>query len=153
MRHFTFINIFLFAAPFLLQLLLADFPDFPPTFWGEGHTFWREKGVGESQFRRGDIYCGTLYINFKHKHKRLNACPLSRLSLDQSPVELTDGVGGGSGAKSQCIYKECLPPKFSLVPTCDGRGGGVVAIKKTWSSIINYCEKIRQKLYLHFTTW
>ncbi len=25
--------------------------------------------------------------------------------------------------------------------------GGVVAIKKTWSSIINYCEKIRQKLY------
>jgi len=39
-----------------------------------------------------------------------------------------------------------------LVPTfTDGRGGGLgaisVAIKKTWSSIINYCEKIRQKLY------
>ena len=39
-----------------------------------------------------------------------------------------------------------------LVPTfTDGRGGGLGAIsvakKKTWSSIINYCEKIRQKLY------
>ncbi len=84
LRHFSFLNIFLFAAPFLLQLLLAD---------------------------------------------------------------LLTGEGGGSGAKSQCIYKECPPPKFSLVPTCDGRGGGVVAIKKTWSSLINYCEKIRQKLY------
>ena len=39
-----------------------------------------------------------------------------------------------------------------LVPTfTDGRGGGLGAIsvakKKTWSSIINYGEKIRQKLY------
>jgi hypothetical protein len=36
----------------------------PPRFWGEGHTRWRERGwdLGESQFRRGDIHCGTLYI-------------------------------------------------------------------------------------------
>ena len=39
-----------------------------------------------------------------------------------------------------------------LVPTfTDGKGGGLGAIsvakKKTWSSIINYGEKIRQKLY------
>jgi hypothetical protein len=31
-----------------------------PWFRGEGHTRWRER-VGESQFRRGDIHCGTLY--------------------------------------------------------------------------------------------
>ncbi len=30
-------------------------------FWGEGHTRWRQ-GLGESQFRLGDIHCGTLYI-------------------------------------------------------------------------------------------
>ncbi len=44
-----------------------------------------------------------------------------------------------------------------LVPTfTDGRGGGrgaiSVAIKKTWSSIINYCEKNPPKT-IHFTTW
>jgi hypothetical protein len=34
----------------------------PPAFWGGGaHSLARE-GVGESQFRRGDIHCGTLYI-------------------------------------------------------------------------------------------
>jgi hypothetical protein len=33
----------------------------PPFAWGgEGHTHWRERGVGESQFRRGYIHCGTL---------------------------------------------------------------------------------------------
>jgi hypothetical protein len=33
-------------------------------FWfrGEGHTRCRERGLGESQFRRGDIHCGTLCI-------------------------------------------------------------------------------------------
>ncbi len=36
----------------------------PPRVWGEGHTRWREarEGLGESQFRRGDVHCGTLYI-------------------------------------------------------------------------------------------
>ncbi len=35
----------------------------PPQFWGGGgaHSLARE-GLGESQFRRGDIHCGTLYI-------------------------------------------------------------------------------------------
>ncbi len=35
-----------------------------PSVLGEGHTRWRlaREGLGESQFRRGDIYCGTLYI-------------------------------------------------------------------------------------------
>ncbi len=36
----------------------------PPTprFWGGGaHSLARER-LGESQFRRGDIHCGTLYI-------------------------------------------------------------------------------------------
>ncbi len=35
-----------------------------PWFWGEGHTRWRKRGwnLGESQFRLGDIHCGTLYI-------------------------------------------------------------------------------------------
>ncbi len=34
-----------------------------PRFWGRGtvHSLARE-GLGESQFRRGDIHCGTLYI-------------------------------------------------------------------------------------------
>jgi hypothetical protein len=32
----------------------------PPLVQGGGHT--RERGVGESQFQRGDIHCGTLYI-------------------------------------------------------------------------------------------
>ncbi len=40
---------------------LASVPS-PPLLGGEGHTHWRERGVGESQFRRGDIHCGTLYI-------------------------------------------------------------------------------------------
>ncbi len=36
----------------------------PPPFdsWGGGGTLACRKGVGESQFRRGDIHCGTLYI-------------------------------------------------------------------------------------------
>jgi hypothetical protein len=34
----------------------------PPRFRGEGHTCWRERGVGESQFRRGDRHCGILYL-------------------------------------------------------------------------------------------
>jgi len=33
-----------------------------PLVWGGGHTRWRERGLGESQFRREDIHCGTLYI-------------------------------------------------------------------------------------------
>ncbi len=33
-----------------------------PLVRGEGHTRWREEGVGESQFRRGDLHLGTLYI-------------------------------------------------------------------------------------------
>ncbi|MFN9899449.1 MAG: hypothetical protein ACK55Z_11795, partial [bacterium] len=53
------------------------------------------------------------------------------------------GRGGGGVEPNHTVY---------LVPTfTDGRGGGLgaisVAIKKTWSSIINYCEKIHQKLY------
>ncbi len=35
----------------------------PLWFGGEGHTRWQESGcMGESQFQRGDIHCGTLYI-------------------------------------------------------------------------------------------
>jgi hypothetical protein len=34
----------------------------PPYGLGGGHICWREKGLGESQFRREDIHCGTLYI-------------------------------------------------------------------------------------------
>ena len=106
------------------------------------------RGWGRSQFRRGDIYCGTLYINVVI---RLHSGPLSRLSLDQSPVEVTDGGGGGSGAESQRLCKECPPPqkkKLSLVPICDWRGGEVVAIKETVSSVI-IVKKIRQNCTLH----
>jgi hypothetical protein len=37
----------------------------PPPFWGEGHApahSLAREGLGESQFRRGDIHSGTLYI-------------------------------------------------------------------------------------------
>ncbi len=35
----------------------------PPPLWFQGKgTLASGKGVGESQFRRGDIHCGTLYI-------------------------------------------------------------------------------------------
>jgi hypothetical protein len=36
----------------------------PSTFGsgGEGHTRWRERGLGESQFQRGELHCCTLYI-------------------------------------------------------------------------------------------
>ncbi len=34
----------------------------PPVLGGGAHSLARE-GLPESQFRRGDIYCGTLYIN------------------------------------------------------------------------------------------
>ncbi len=50
------------------------------------------------------------------------------------------------------MYKECLP-LILIGPYLhtDGRGGGCgaisVAMKKTWSSINFYCEKIRKKLY------
>jgi hypothetical protein len=33
----------------------------PPVLGGRGHSLAIE-GLGESQFRRGDIHCGTLYI-------------------------------------------------------------------------------------------
>jgi hypothetical protein len=33
----------------------------PPVLGGRAHWLARE-GLGESQFRRGDIHCGTLYI-------------------------------------------------------------------------------------------
>jgi hypothetical protein len=33
----------------------------PLCFWGEGNTCWREKGLGESQFRRG-AYTVVLFI-------------------------------------------------------------------------------------------
>jgi hypothetical protein len=33
----------------------------PPVLGGGEHSLARE-GLGESQFRRGDIHCGTLYI-------------------------------------------------------------------------------------------
>jgi hypothetical protein len=33
----------------------------PPVRWGGAHSLARE-GLGESEFRRGDIHCGTLYI-------------------------------------------------------------------------------------------
>ncbi len=40
------------------------FPIPPPPLWfqGEGHTRWRERGVGESLFRRGDIHCVTVVL-------------------------------------------------------------------------------------------
>jgi hypothetical protein len=34
----------------------------PPCFWPEGKHSLASEGLGESQFRRGDIHCGTLYI-------------------------------------------------------------------------------------------
>jgi hypothetical protein len=38
-------------------------PPRPLWFGGEGHTRWQERGcMGESQFQRVDIHCGTLYI-------------------------------------------------------------------------------------------
>ncbi len=41
----------------------------PPPLWhrGKEHTRWRERGLGESLFRRGDIHCGTplcIYMYF-----------------------------------------------------------------------------------------
>ncbi len=33
----------------------------PPPFWGGGAHPLAKEGLGESQFRRGDIHCGTLY--------------------------------------------------------------------------------------------
>jgi hypothetical protein len=36
-------------------------PPPPPVLGGGAHSLARE-GLGESQFRRGDIHCGTLYI-------------------------------------------------------------------------------------------
>ncbi len=42
--------------------LQASVPSPSPRFWGGGtHSLARE-GLGESQFRRGGIHCGTLYI-------------------------------------------------------------------------------------------
>ena len=38
----------------------------PPLVWvGGAHSLARE-GVGEYQFRRGDIHCGTLYILYEY---------------------------------------------------------------------------------------
>ena len=34
----------------------------PPRFLGGGEHSLAREGLGESQFRRGDIHCGTLYI-------------------------------------------------------------------------------------------
>ncbi len=42
--------------------LAGEFAPPPPWFWGEGHTRWLREGLGESQFWRGDIHSGTLYI-------------------------------------------------------------------------------------------
>jgi hypothetical protein len=39
----------------------ASVPPPPPVLGGGAHSLARE-GLGESQFRRGDIHCGTLYI-------------------------------------------------------------------------------------------
>ncbi len=44
----------------------------PPSIWfrgGGAHSLARE-GVGESQFRRGDIHCGTLFIYMYFSHVR-----------------------------------------------------------------------------------
>jgi hypothetical protein len=38
----------------------------PPRFWGEGHTRWRERGLGESQFRRGDIHCAVVLFIYSY---------------------------------------------------------------------------------------
>jgi len=82
-----------------------------PRSGGRGLLSGERRGWERSQFRRGDIYCGTLYINVVI---RLHSGPLSRLSLDQSPVEVTDGGGGGSGAESQRLCKECPPPQKKI---------------------------------------
>jgi hypothetical protein len=39
----------------------ASVPPPPPVLGGGAHSLARE-GLRESQFRRGDIHCGTLYI-------------------------------------------------------------------------------------------
>ncbi len=39
-------------------------PPPPPVLGGGAHSLARE-GLGESQFRRGDIHCGTLYLGFR----------------------------------------------------------------------------------------
>ena len=52
------------SAKLFLQssdLGLAPTPHPPLVSGGGAHSLARE-GVGESQFRRGDIHCGTLYI-------------------------------------------------------------------------------------------
>jgi hypothetical protein len=36
----------------------------PPVLGGGAHSLARE-GLGESQFRRGDVHCGTLYIHIR----------------------------------------------------------------------------------------
>ncbi len=42
------------------------FPLPPPGSRGEGHTRWRERGLGEYQFRRGDIQCGTVLFIYTY---------------------------------------------------------------------------------------
>ncbi len=65
----------------------------PLWFWGEGHTRWRERGVGESQIRRGEIHCGTLYI-----------CTLWGNSLSVS-----------TGRRFACIGEDCLINELELL--------------------------------------
>ncbi len=78
-------------------------PPPPPPVLGRGaHPLARE-GLGESQFRRGDIHCGTLYINVlcvvtikeiseekKGYTSSLNVCPANQL---RNSVVVT-GEGG-----------------------------------------------------------
>ena len=101
--------------------------------------FWFGRHVGIILFPFPLTTADWIGIVWTIRHGAANICGTSPFKIFSY---LQVGVGGGNGAKSHCIFGSYLYWRE--------RGWAWSHIsphKKTWSSIINYCEKIRQKLY------
>jgi hypothetical protein len=48
----------------------------PPPFLGGGAHSLESEGLGEPQFRRGDIHCGTLYIYIQYMYFVCGTVPI-----------------------------------------------------------------------------
>jgi hypothetical protein len=67
----------------------ASVPPLPPVLGGGAHSLARE-GLGEPQFRRGDIHCDTLYIYVRtlwiYPSKRVSSYDLTKADRAESSL-------------------------------------------------------------------
>jgi hypothetical protein len=122
----------------------------PPLVWGTGYTLFglRQRGVGESQFRRGDIDCGTLGIYCIYV---LCGCNLYSIDLQAPGPKMICCFLCLEHAAKRRKNRSCRPFVFKYLPrkACCTKGLGARGVPPPTSHPPYFPVKMKIYFFLH----